>query len=48
MVTKPAYLSAFYGAKRAGSGPGTTIHVDASHAVTGIDVTLQRGAVVSL
>jgi protocatechuate 3,4-dioxygenase beta subunit len=46
MATKPAFLSMFYGAKRSGA-TGVPVHVDAGRPVTGIDITLPRGAVVS-
>jgi protocatechuate 3,4-dioxygenase beta subunit len=46
MATKPAFLSMFYGSKRSG-GSGTPVHVEAGKPVTGIDITMPRGAVVS-
>jgi len=46
MAMKPAFLPMLYGAKRAG-GTGTLVHVDAGKPVTGIDITMPRGAVVS-
>jgi len=47
MVTKPAYLLMYYGGRRPTFGPGASVHVDAGQAVGGIDVTLQRGAVIA-
>lgn len=46
MATKPAFLSMFYGAKRSG-GAGLPVHVEAGRPVTGIDITMSRGAVVT-
>ena len=33
MATKPSFLSAFYGGRRPGNGPGTAIHVDAGQVI---------------
>jgi uncharacterized GH25 family protein len=46
-VTKPAYLLMYYGGRRPTFGPGATVHVNSGQAITGIDVTLQRGAVIA-
>jgi len=47
VVTKPAYLLMYYGGRRPTFGPGTPVHVNAGQAVSRIDVTLQRGAVIA-
>jgi hypothetical protein len=47
MVTKPAYLLMYYGGRRPTFGPGTSVHVNGGQSVSGIDVTLQRGAVIA-
>jgi protocatechuate 3,4-dioxygenase beta subunit len=44
-VSKPAYLTMSYGARRSGR-PGTTITVDGGKPLTNINVTLPRGAAV--
>jgi protocatechuate 3,4-dioxygenase beta subunit len=46
-VTKPAYLPMFYGATRPARGPGTNVVVDGRKPVTGLKITLTRGAVVT-
>jgi protocatechuate 3,4-dioxygenase beta subunit len=46
-VTKPAYLSMYYGARRPVVAQGSPVRVEPGQAVTGIDVKLQRGSVVT-
>jgi protocatechuate 3,4-dioxygenase beta subunit len=46
-VTKPAYLSMYYGARRPVVAQGAPVRVAAGQSVTGIDVKLQRGGVVT-
>ena len=46
-VTKPAYMSMYYGATRPARGPGTNVVVDGKKPVTDLKVTLTRGGVVT-
>lgn len=46
-VTKPAYLTMYYGARRPVVTLGTPVQVDAGKPVNGIDMTLHRGGVVT-
>jgi len=46
-VTKPAYLSMYYGARRPVIAQGLPVKVEPGQKVTGIDVKLQRGSVVT-
>jgi hypothetical protein len=46
-VTKPAYLSMYYGARRPVIAQGQPVKVEPGQKVTGIDVKLQRGSVVT-
>jgi hypothetical protein len=46
-VTKSAYLPMYYGATRPARGPGTNVVVDGRKPVTGLKITLTRGAVVT-
>ena len=46
-VTKPAYLSMYYGARRPVVAQGSPVRVEPGQSVTGIDVRLQRGGVVT-
>jgi protocatechuate 3,4-dioxygenase beta subunit len=46
-ATRLGYVSAFYGSKRAGKGPGIPIAVLAGQQVTNINVRMLRGAVVT-
>src|SRR6185503_983106 len=46
-VSKPAYLSMYFGAKRPNVAQGVPIRVDAGQAVTGIDMSLKKGGVVT-
>jgi hypothetical protein len=46
-VTKPGYLIAYYGGTKPGRGPGTPIAVTDGATVTGIDMKMQWGAVIT-
>jgi hypothetical protein len=46
-VTKPAYLSMYYGATRPARGPGASVVVDGRNPVTNLKITMTRGAVVT-
>jgi protocatechuate 3,4-dioxygenase beta subunit len=46
-VTKPAYLTMFFGARRPLTAAGTPVRVDAGQTVKGIDITLVRGGVLT-
>jgi len=46
-ATKPAYVPAFYGAKRPGRGPGVPIAILEGQKVTGISLRMLRGGVIT-
>jgi protocatechuate 3,4-dioxygenase beta subunit len=47
MVAKPSYLTAYYGAKRPGRGPGVPIALASGQTLTNLSMKMARGAVVS-
>jgi uncharacterized protein (DUF2141 family) len=47
IATKPAYVTAYYGSKRAGRGPGTPVALAAGQKIEGLTMRMPRGAVIS-
>lgn len=47
VASKPAWTTTYYGSRLPGRGPGTAIVVGAGERVTGLTVTLLRGAVIA-
>ena len=47
IATKPAYVTAYYGSKRAGRGPGTPVALAAGQKLEGLALRMPRGAVIA-